>query len=233
MCDSALQVCSHYQHPATLQNNGLESLPNENLQAFGGKSGRTESEVSFQFHDNYPSYTDTELLIEFINLLRGRMKKDAYEFLIKNSGHQITIDAAPIHGDFTYSVNDLKAMQKFVNLRLDNCELEDLMKDLNAFDMNLIDKSDPMSLTTTQVSDAPFQPITSQESINNDNPYIDVKEKIEGALMSHFNKAAANVTSYMFALICNGLWWHGWCVHSYTCMYSFELKFYPPPCPPQ
>ena len=85
-----LQDNSEYQHSAALLRDcRTESMPNHTLLTF---SGKIESEVSFDFAESYPEYSDAELLIEFINLLRGQMKADAYEFLIRNSGHQITID---------------------------------------------------------------------------------------------------------------------------------------------
>ena len=73
---------------------------NQHLKCYTGKV-ESHAPLEMSPDSNYPVYTNLELFVEFVNLLRGRLRQDAYKFLVQNSKHQITIDPNAPGADFT------------------------------------------------------------------------------------------------------------------------------------
>ena len=166
-------------------------------------TGKVESQKPFLVDDKYPCYTQIELYVEFLNLLRGRLKADAYKYLVENSNHQITIDAGPPNADYTYSQKDLMEMNKFVRAGLSESSIQEILDGLNDIDMNFIARDHDMSITTLEVSDKEFTTIKPEEA-QPELDFIDLKMKAQMALKSFYNKAAKDVARFPGFVVENG-----------------------------
>ena len=166
-------------------------------------TGKVESQKPFLVNDTYPCYTQIELYTEFLNLLRGRLKADAYKYLVEHSNHQITIDAGPPNADYTYSQKDLMEMNKFVRAGLSEGSIQEVLDGLNDIDLSFIDRDHEMSISTLEVSDKEFTTVKSEEA-QPELDFVDLKKKVQMALKSFYNKAAKDVARFPGFIVENG-----------------------------
>ena len=89
------------------------------------------------------------MFVEFVNLLRGKLRQDAYKFLVQKSKHQITIDPNAPGADFTYNQKDFIEMSKYVQSGLSDGELDGVLMGLPNIEMNFIAR-DMTDLSSTR-----------------------------------------------------------------------------------
>ena len=166
---------------------------NQHLKCYTGK---VESHAPLQMSpdSNYPVYTNLELFVEFVNLLRGKLRQDAYKYLVQNSKHQITVDPNAPNADFTYNQKDLTEMSKYVQSGLDENELDEVLRGLPNIEMSFIER-DMTDISTLNVSDKEFTRENMTES-SEDYDFVDLQKQAQSTLKNFFNKSTKDVTRF-------------------------------------